>query len=333
MADSADTVEQPLGVLPSTAPSEKAAAAASISTPKPAAPKSTPPPKSVSALVRADNFIAHLQRCMQTRAGADGVLMFACYTTRLGAAVLDVAGTAALRSSARQLVSALFNLPPATSVVVEAGATMPAAVSLMLGLSKRLSAYSGMLSEMRTMGRLWGLLGLYSALKGLVAKTMAARRQKAAASGEKGDALSDDAAERTFAALLAWAQILSLIVFQAFENAAYLGSKKVLPIKPATQGKLAILSVRFWGAYVAMEVVKHLVERSRRLTATGGVVKTAEDREWQEGWRKAFYRNLSWAPLTMHWGTVGGLLPELGVSLLGVYPAVGGMRDLWRSTA
>ncbi|KGQ09606.1 hypothetical protein BBAD15_g5046 [Beauveria bassiana D1-5] len=180
----------------------------------------------------------------------------------------------------------------------------------------------------RTMGRLWGLLGLYSAVKALIA----ARKQQ---KQKQTDSLSDESAEKTFAALVAWAQTLCLVVFQVCENAAYLGSKKILPIKPLNQGRLAILSVRFWGAYVAMEVVKHLTERARRLSATasGGVKTAAEEKRWQEDWRTAFYRNAAWAPLTMHWGTPGGLLPDVLVALFALYPATGGMRDLWRRTA
>ncbi|KAM3542934.1 hypothetical protein ARSEF1564_004158 [Beauveria bassiana] len=327
---------EPLAVLPSTTPSEKAAVIAAnpsdaASTPR---PRRTDGASSPSALARTDAFIAHLQRCMQTRAGADTVLMFACYATRLAGNLLDIGGRAALRSSARQLVAALFSLPPSTSVVLKP-ATMPRSIAFVLDLAARLQAYSGMVSEMRTMGRLWGLLGLYSAVKGLIA----ARKQQ---KQKQTDSLSDESAEKTFAALVAWAQTLCLVVFQVCENAAYLGSKKILPIKPLNQGRLAILSVRFWGAYVAMEVVKHLTERARRLSATasGGVKTTAaaaaaaeEEKRWQEDWRTAFYRNAAWAPLTMHWGTPGGLLPDVLVALFALYPATGGMRDLWRRTA
>lgn len=326
-------LSESVAVLPSTKPSEKAAADTAPAPPRSAPPSSTRKHANVSTLARADGFIAHLQRCMQTRAGADTVLMFACYSTRLAGNVLDIGGRAALRSSARRLVSAFFSLPPATTVVLDGAAaavTAPPSIALALGLAQRLQAYSGMISEMRTMGRLWGLLGLYSAVKGLAAKTFAAT---SSSDEKKSDSLSDDSAEKMFAALVAWAQVLCLVVFQACENAAYLGSKKILPIKPLNQGRLAILSVRFWGAYVAMEVVKHLTERARRLSASGGVVKTAEQRSWQEGWRKAFYRNAAWAPLTMHWGTPGGLLPDFMVALFAMYPATGGMRDLWRSTA
>ncbi|XWW94764.1 hypothetical protein V2A60_002712 [Cordyceps javanica] len=330
-----------VAVLPSTEPSEKAAVTPAPKTSTPAAPSAsaaaaavTAPASSTTLLARADGFVAHLQRCMQTRAGADTVLMFACYATRLAGNVLDIGGRAALRSSARQLVTALFALPPSTTVVLDSiTAAPPPSIALVLGLAQRLQAYSGMISEMRTMGRLWGLLGLYSALKGLAARTFSSSPAARKARGQDDDPLSDESAEKTFATLVAWAQVLCLVVFQACENAAYLGSKKILPIRPRSQGRLAILSVRFWGAYVAMEMAKHLAERARRLSATS--VKTAreEQRAWHEGWRKAFYRNAAWAPLTMHWGTPGGLLPDVMVALFALYPATGGMRDLWRSTA
>lgn len=329
MSESATTPSAPVE-QPAASAEKSVAIAAPPSTQPSSKSVSAPPPRknvSLSTLARTDAFLGHLLRAVQTRAGADAVLMFACYSTRLTANLLTLASTAALRSSARRLVSAFFTLPPATTVVLDATTSLPTSVGLAMALAERLQAFSGLVSEMRTMNRLWGLVGLYAALKGLIAKTRAAAAEK------NKDALSDESAEKVFSALLAWAQVLSLIAFQACENAAYLGSKKVLPIKPLNQGKLALLSVRFWGAYVGMEVVKHIVERARRLAPAGGVAKTAEDKEWQRGWRKAFYRNAAWAPLTMHWGTPGGLLPDVVVSLLATYPATGGVRDLWRSTA
>ena len=271
---------------------------------------------------------------MQSRAGTDAVLMFLCYATRLAGSTLELGGRTALRISARQLVATLFKLPPSTTVVV-GSATMPPAVAWAMDLGGRFKAYSAMLSEMRCMGRLWGLLGLYFALKKLVVKHMQQSKvsqsekvkEKAAATGN-----TDAAAETQFDSLLAWAQVISLIVFQGAENVAYLSSKKVLPFSPKTQGRLAILSVRSWGLYVAMEASRLLIESSRKKAALGPEAAT-KDVAWAEGWKKAFYRNLSWAPLTVHWGVAEGPLPDLLVSLLGFYPAASAMRDMWKSTA
>lgn len=181
-----------------------------------------------------------------------------------------------------------------------------------------------MISETRTMGRLWGLLGLYFAAKRLVLRTRASAKSKDKAIG------TEDSSEALFDTLVSFAQITSLIVYQASENVAFLSSKKVLPFAPATQGRLGLLSVRAWGLYVAMEGARLLVERARKVSSGAA----AKDTVWAAQWNKSFFRNLAWAPLTVHWGsTTGGFLPDIMISLLAFYPATGGMVDLWRDTA
>lgn len=286
------------------------------------APSPSPSPSpSVSAVLaavppRADAFLAHLQRCLQTRAGADVVLLFLCYASRLGGSLLETLSRPILRLSARRLVAAAFKLPPATTVVLSSTTPQPPLAALAFRLGGRFKALSAMLSETRTVGRLWGLLGLYFAAKRLVSASAPSEKAKDDAGGP-------------FDTLVAYAQVMSLVVFQASENVAYLSSKKILPFPPATQGRLSLISARFWGLYVGMELGRLLVERSRR--ASGG--PATQDAAWTADWTKSFTRNLAWAPLTVHWGTPNGLLPDVMVSLLAAYPAVGSMRDLWRQTA
>ncbi|KJZ68881.1 hypothetical protein HIM_11725 [Hirsutella minnesotensis 3608] len=272
---------------------------------------------------RADAFIAHLQRCLQSRAGADAVLLFLCYSFRLGGSVLETLSRPILRLSARRLVAAAFKLPPATTVVLSATPPHPPLAALALRLGGRFKAMAAMISETRTMGRLWGLLGLYFAAKRLVLKTCSANQES-----NKSEKTQDEA-DRLFDTLLAYAQVVSLIVFQGAENLSYLGGKKVLPFPAATQGRLSLISVRSWGLYVGMEVSRLLIERSRRVSS--GVAAT--DVRWMADWRRRFLRNLAWAPLTVHWSTPNGILPDLMVSLLAAYPATCGMLDLWRDTA
>jgi hypothetical protein len=298
-----------------------------------AVPPSLPPPANqkapISAVLaaapsRVDAILAHLVRCMQTRSGAETVLLFACYVSRLTGSVLESIGGAAIRQSARRLVALAFKLPPSTTVVLSSAAPQPSLAALALQLGGRFKALAAMISETRTMGRLWGLLGLYFAAKRLVLKSRAAA---AGSKDEKALQGAQDSSEALFDTLVAYAQITSLIVYQASENVAFLSSKKVLPFAPATQGRLGLLSVRAWGLYVAMEGARLLVERSR-------VVAKDADAAWAAKWNKSFYRNLAWAPLTVHWGsTTGGFLPDIMVSLLAFYPSAGSMRDLWRDTA
>ncbi|KAG6212469.1 hypothetical protein E4U35_005763 [Claviceps purpurea] len=325
--------------------------ASSAKTTSPPPPSSLPPtdkPVSLSALVastpsRIDAFLTHLSQCMQTRTGAETVLLFACYATRLSGSLLETLSSAAIRQSARRLLARAHKakLPPASTI--PRPSLSLAALALQLGA--RLKALSGLISETRTMARLWGLLGLYFAAKKLVRKSLAAKHQ-AGGTGEEKHALRtarDISPESTFDTLVAYAQLASLLVFQATENVSFLSSKKVLPLAGPSQGRLALLSVRAWGLYVAMEAARLLVERSRKKEEEkkeeggekGKVNKDSKGgREWEGQWKKSFYRNLAWAPLTLHWGSNGGgFLPDVAVSVLGFYPALGAMMDLWRDTA
>ncbi|KAG6181324.1 hypothetical protein E4U27_002425 [Claviceps purpurea] len=326
--------------------------ASSANTTSPPPPSSLPPtdkPVSLSALVastpsRIDAFLTHLSQCMQTRTGAETVLLFACYATRLSGSLLETLSSAAIRQSARRLLARAHKakLPPASTI--PRPSLSLAALALQLGA--RLKALSGLISETRTMARLWGLLGLYFAAKKLVCKSLAAKHQ-AGGTGEEKHALRsarDISPESTFDTLVAYAQLASLLVFQATENVSFLSSKKVLPLAGPSQGRLALLSVRAWGLYVAMEAARLLVERSRKKEEEkeeeeggekGKVNKDSKGgREWEGQWKKSFYRNLAWAPLTLHWGSNGGgFLPDVAVSVLGFYPALGAMMDLWRDTA
>lgn len=294
-------------------------------------PSSSPSPKKapITSLVAAapsavDAFLARLHRCASSRSGADVVLLFLTYATRLSSNLLETASRAALRNSANKLVALALQLPPSAAVSFASSAPISSPViGAALQLAARLKAASATLSEIRTFGRLWGLLGLYFAAKKLVLS-----RDAAAKDPEK----KTDTAESRFDTLVATAQILALISFQAAENVAYLSSRKILGFSPTAQGKLARWSVRSWALYIGMELGRLLVERQRRVTAAGGRL-TAKDAEWSAAWKKDFFRNLAWSPITVHWSVDNGPLNDLAISLLAFYPAVSQMKDLWKANS
>ncbi|KAI1115007.1 hypothetical protein F5Y14DRAFT_142401 [Nemania sp. NC0429] len=278
----------------------------------------------------ADAFLAHLQRCLATPAGIDTVLLFVCYSSRLTSALLTSLVQPALERSASRLVALATALPPSATLLFTARDLPSSGVALVLALAKRLKALSVLTSEARTISRLWGLLGMYFWARRLVLK----RRQSQQQPGG-GD-------EDRFQTTLAWSQLAACVVFQALENGAYLASRGVLEWAPATQGKAARWSARFWGSFVGLELVRLFYESSRRGRRSsadkfaGGktvAVVEREEREWRDGWRKTVVRNLAWAPLTVHWSLEQGLVSELGVGLLASVPAVVQIRDLWRNTA
>ncbi|CAM1510370.1 Fc.00g007050.m01.CDS01 [Cosmosporella sp. VM-42] len=263
-----------------------------------------------------DAFISHLHRCMRTRGGTDLVLLFITYSLRLTGAVLDGLSRTALRHSARKLVALLYQLPPSSTVVLS-GAPAPPLAALALRFNVRLQALIAMLGEWRTMNRLWGLMGMY-----FTAKELLARKRAEKAEGKPSD---------KFNTAVEAGQIAALTAYHLFEATVWLSTKKVLAWSPKAQARMSAWSVKSWAAYVAMEITRMLVDRARKNKSVDE--KAEVDVKWYENWNKEFLRTAAWAPLTVHWSLPGGLLPEIVVAFLAVYPSTGLMRDLWRSTA
>lgn len=288
-----------------------------------------PPPRKPSAVSKiassTDAFLSQLHRCASTRSGADVVLLFLTYSTRLTAGLLETGSRAALRSSANKLVALALQLPPQTAVTFTSENLIGSSpiLGVALNLAAKLKNASAVLSEVRTFGRLWGLLGLYFAAKKLLLSLTSKKTEEKSA---------DATAESRFDAFVAVAQIASLISFQATENIAFLSSKKILGFSPQTQGKLAVWSVRSWALYISMELGRLLIERQRRVSAAGGRL-TAKDAEWSANWKKDFFRNLAWSPITIHYSAATGFLSDLAISALAFHPAQSQMRELWAANA
>ncbi|RYP15226.1 hypothetical protein DL765_005865 [Monosporascus sp. GIB2] len=276
-----------------------------------------------------DAFLAHLHRCLQTPSGIDTILLFLCYTSRLGASVLQSATGPAIKRSAERLLKAADALPPSATLVFSSKAFPSRSVAVILQIAKRLRAFSVLLSDVRTFMRLWGLLNMYFWARGLVFKW----RQSQERDGQPKTDMVETA--------IAWAQLTACVVFQSLENGAYLSSKGVLGWAPATQAKVARWSARFWGGFVGIELgrlVYDLHKRSQRSAKERIGNKTIaevelEEREWMETWRKSVVRNAAWAPLTVHWSLEKGYLSEMAIGALASIPGFIQMRDLWRRTA
>ncbi|KAI0816682.1 hypothetical protein GGR55DRAFT_248714 [Xylaria sp. FL0064] len=304
------------------------------------APKPAPfPLRSLLAATpsNVDAFLAHLQRCLSTPSGIDTVLQIVCYSSRLTAAVLTTLVQPALQRSATRLIALAAALPPSTTLIFDAKALPSSSVAFVLNLAKRLKALSGLTSEARTILRLWGLLSMYFWARRLVLNWRQQKKQ-----GEDNSNTKNINSTTTFETSIAWSQLAACVAFQALENGVYLSSKGVLEWAPATQGKMARWSARFWGSFVGLELIRLFYESSRRARRTraekfaGGktvAVVEREEREWAETWRKTVVRNLAWAPLTVHWSLEQGLVSELAVGALASIPSIIQIRDLWRRTA
>ncbi|GJC95830.1 peroxin 11C [Colletotrichum higginsianum] len=295
--------------------------------------KAHPPPDPRRPLPRnVDAFVAHLSRCFQTPSGIDTVLLFVCYTSRFSASVLDSLGASALRRSARKLVAVAFALPPDKTILLSKApsGSSAAAASLGIRVAGHLRALATLLSEARTIMRLWSLLPLYLWLRRLM--TTPARPPAAADADEKAQDPSAAALDRA----ISWLQVTACLLLQSLESSSYLASRGVLPMTPAQQGKAARWSVRFWSVFVGSELGRLAVEalRSRSAVASGRQdVASAEYREWSDTWTRTLARQMSWFPLTVHWSMDKGFVPEMGIGLLGSIPGIVQMRQLWKETA
>lgn len=251
------------------------------------APPSKPVPLGVGALLaalpsRTDALLTRLHKCLATPAGIDTVMLFLCYTSRLSASAL----TGLSASPAGKWLALLLSGRSAST------------------LATRLRALSTLLSEARTILRLWALLGMYTWGKGLVSKTFFG-----SSSAEKKESKTTTVIE--------WARLLCCVGLQGLENGAYLSSKGVMGWTPAQQGLAYKWSARFWAAYIGIEL--------GRLLAGSTGDETAE-------WRKKVARNAAWMPLTLHWSSDVGFVNEPLIGALASVPGIIQMRDLWAST-
>ncbi|KAH6661236.1 hypothetical protein BKA67DRAFT_550563 [Truncatella angustata] len=310
--------------------------------PIPAAPgpSSAPKPFPLKALIAAapsniDAFLAHLQRAISTPTGIDTVLLFLCYSTRLSSAALELLTRPAITRSANQLLALAQSLPPSTTLVFTNKAFPSPSAALLLILSKRLKAFSALLSDVRTFNRLWGLLGMYFWGRGLFLKLREARL--ASQSGDEKDRPKID----KLATSIAVTQLVACVVFQALENGAYLAQKGVLEWQPANMVKAYRWSARFWGVFVGLKLTELFADRykrgqvpkRRRMGDKTVAVFEKEEREWNEEWRKLVSRNMAWFPLTIHWSLEQGLFSELSIGAIASIPGVIQIRDLWNRTA
>lgn len=326
---STETAEQVPVVsdLPSGDPTNPPPLQAPVPSSNPRAPKL--PLKILLALTptNVDSFVAHLTRCFATPSGIDTVLCFICYTSRFSASALDALYTSSLRRSARRLVSLAFSLPrDATIILSTTPPPVSAAATLASQAAGHLRALSTLLSEARTIMRLWSLLSLYLWLRSLITAPKPTAEEK-----EK-----QDASGATLDKAISWFQVTVCLLLQSLESSSYLASKGVLPMTPAQQGKADRWSVRFWSCYVGSELGRLLVEylRRRKGLKEGTVdVKSAEYQDTLDEWARTLARQASWFPLTVHWSMDKGFLPEMGVGFLGSIPGIVQMRQLWKETA
>lgn len=274
--------------------------------------------KAPVAIKKLDGFISHLNRLIHTRDGHDSVILFAAYVAQLAAAILETSGNANLQKWANKVVAlvpkALASRAPSLPLGSKLFSLLSAAPRLQLRLAERLRALVDMLDDWSVMSRLWGLLTMWMLTKEFITTPN-----------------TDDKEPRVrkVKTVISATQIVSLIGFFILENVSWLSRRKVLAWSDKSQPKLILWCVRSWGVYVFAELGRLLFERVRKRRGETG----PEDAGAQAQWNKQFVENLAWAPLTVHWTTPGGLLPESVAALLASYAQFISVQGLWKETA
>ncbi|KAF4468535.1 pisatin demethylase [Fusarium albosuccineum] len=260
---------------------------------------------------RADRAIAKLHRAIYSRNGLDVTLLFTGEVARLLTVVLVLIHQSTQGAQQSRLPGGAVKY--ALSKIPRTWGLGKAFASCSGQASTRMRALSDILEEWQMMHRLCGLLDVWASVKELVWRS------------------TTDAHKEPTQRLKFWIealQSLSLTSFHVCEATALLSSKRFLAWSEPMQERLSYLSIRSWAAFTFLDLARLLLDKPK-LDASES--KVHDNRNI--AWRKEFLRTLAWAPVTVHWGLRGGLLPEIIASLLAVYATSGLMEEVWQDIA
>ncbi|KAH8801705.1 hypothetical protein F5884DRAFT_524901 [Xylogone sp. PMI_703] len=263
-------------------------------------------------LQKTDRAIDKLSRILATSAGTDKVLLTICYTSLLSSSVLKSLSVRQVHRAVRQLIEKAISLPPNTTVLIDTASIPPSRLYI---ASERLKALSGVISDFRIFVRLWGLIGVW----------------------KWGKSVWNDPPKDRLVRVIAFSQVLSILIYQYLENGAYLATKRVLKWSKQKETKAWLWSCRFWMAYVGLDFIRLFREYALKKRRESGTEKNEavaeQDAEWAATWRRELVVNMAWAPLTLHWSLETGLVNDFWVGFFGSVAGVVGITRLWKTTS
>lgn len=124
-------------------------------------------------------------------------------------------------------------------------------------------------------------------------------------------------------------------MFQGIENFAYLASKDILPGRRKAPKWMAV-SNRFWMAQILLEGLRLLRVRQMGWREELGAqnqnekVIKVQSEELKRRWRRDFWANAGWLPLTWHWSYVDESASPVGEVWQGVAGLVPSLIELGR---
>ncbi|KIM27539.1 hypothetical protein M408DRAFT_329981 [Serendipita vermifera MAFF 305830] len=209
----------------------------------------------------------------------------------------------------------------------------------------RLKNLGSLISDSRTLLRLWGLLPIIQWLLSLSRTPPPTRSLK------------------TIETL----QALSMLVYYPLEHLSFLSTKKVISLSPTCTTKYSLWSSRAWAIYVVLQFLhlredwglvmmrERALKRDARTTITTATTSSTREGEKQLGASMSAYAeeqhlqaeilkrksaiinelivNLGYLPLTVHWSLKTGLFKnDVWVHVFGMIAAVYSFRGSWRAS-
>jgi hypothetical protein len=123
-------------------------------------------------------------------------------------------------------------------------------------------------------------------------------------------------------------QLLSLTGYFILENTTWLSMRGVLKWSKKSQSKFLGWCARCWCIYVIAELGRLLHERARQLPNGEG-----EDVKSRLEWKKKIVQVSVWLPLSIHYVSSSGLLPEPVAAFLATYAEFITLKGQWDATA
>ncbi|GLB40261.1 putative peroxisomal biogenesis factor 11 (PEX11) [Lyophyllum shimeji] len=262
-------------------------------------------------LLQPSETIEHLVRYLGTWSGSDKLFMIIQYSIKLLVPLLNLRARLQYRAGLRK--------SPESSA---------AAAYAKLG---------SILSDSRTLWRIWGLLPIIQWLVSLERNPQPTRTLL------------------TIERLQGW----SMLAYYPLEHLSYLLSHGLIPstiytitslfsssAKPIrlNANVLGMWSCRFWALYVLLQFA-HLREdrkllrlRERNLRKAKGVGLTPAEKQELKQRRDAFWSevitNLGYLPLTIHWSLERGIIKnDVWVGVFGLIAGIASFRSGWKATA
>lgn len=268
-----------------------------------------------SLLARSDERAMHLTRVLATPSGIDRFLMTIYYTMKLVYPQLARLRYLRTQKYIQDFISkASASLLPGETLIAPFSALVPPVNSLQ-SLEASARALADMISDFRIFVRCWGLLGIYA----------------------WGRDTYVNPPEDAMIKWLVWGQVWVNTGFQMTENVAYLASKGVLRgarFGADMQNRWWVYSSRFWVAHIVMEAARLL--RTWKLSIEDDKVDVkgveADKVEAAQVWSRAWYVNLAYFPIAVHYSTANGCMTDEWLGFFGVIVGSIGFRHLWKLT-